>query len=213
MIGVIDAGHGGKDPGCIGRNTGVAEKDLSLDYCLEIEKEAKKRGHRLVLTRRKDIYLTLGERAEIANSVRGAEFFCSVHFDWNWSSQPRGTWGFYHNAVQYDYSTRQVVSETSSRWGKPLAEEVVNNVVRQAGTVNRGTQPRPMYVWENGEQVRREGQLYVLRHTVMPATLLEVCFLSNPDDERLALDDDFRRRVVAGVLAGIETWIKMKRGG
>lgn len=202
LIGVIDPGHGGGDPGCIGSNS--VEKALTLKYALELEQELASRGHLITLTRRRDEYLSLQKRAQIANTLsRKADFFVSLHFDWNQNPAVKGTWAFYHNAITYLQDGR--IKESPSRLGKSLADCIVQNVVRTAGTNNRGIAPRPMY--KNGKRV--EGQLYVLRHTLPWASLIEICFLSNPDDEANALKDDFRQKVVFGLANGIEEWGRM----
>jgi N-acetylmuramoyl-L-alanine amidase len=77
---VIDAGHGGKDVGATGQS-GIHEKDLTLQTALNIKKElAEKTGAKIVLTREQDEFLTLGERVEIAEK-NVADLFISIHFD------------------------------------------------------------------------------------------------------------------------------------
>ena len=139
LIGVIDPGHGGGDPGCIGSNS--VEKALTLKYALELEQELASRGHLITLTRRRDEYLSLQKRAQIANTLsRKADFFVSLHFDWNQNPAVKGSWAFYHNAITYLDGR---IKESPSRLGRPLAKCLVQNVVRAAGTDNRGIAPRP----------------------------------------------------------------------
>ncbi|CAH1222361.1 hypothetical protein PAECIP111891_05328 [Paenibacillus allorhizoplanae] len=77
---VIDAGHGGKDVGATGQ-TGIHEKDLTLQTALTIKQElAKKTGANIVLTREQDDFLSLEERVEIAEN-HAADLFISIHFD------------------------------------------------------------------------------------------------------------------------------------
>ena len=211
LVGVIDPGHGGKDPGC--RGTRAVEKELTLLYGLELAEELRTRGHRITLTRDDDRYLALAERTQITNKAcPKADFFVSVHFDWNFNPMARGTWSLYFNNVQYETSLTSrdrgyIVSQTPSRLGKPLADEITRYVTEKAGTSTRYNQGRPFYWWSTGEgRWMREAQLYVLRHTRPPAVICEVCFLSNPEDEAMALRDDFRRAVVVGMADGIEEW-------
>lgn len=207
LIGVIDPGHGGKDPGAIGAKLKIAEKDLTLAYALDLGKELISRGHSITLTRRKDEYLSLGSRTEIANNLRPwADFFVSIHFDANRNSAAQGTWAFYHNTISY--ADGRPIKETPSRLGQPLAGCLVKHVVESAGTRNRGTAPRPMYKFQDGEMGKIEGQLYVLRQSKPWASLIEIGFLSNPEDEANVVKDEFRQRVVQGMANGIETWAK-----
>ena len=211
LNGVGDAGHGGKDPGCKGKH--VAEKELTLLYALDLAEEMRNRGHRFTLTRDDDRYLPLAERTRIANTVSPqADFFVSIHFDWNSNPAARGTWCLYYNSVKYDTSLSHcdrdyIVGQTPSTLGKPLADTITRHVTGKAGAQPRYNQGRPYYWWSSavGRWIR-EGQLYVLRHTKPWAVVCEVCFLSNPEDEEMALRDDFRRAVVVGMADGIEEW-------
>ena len=202
LIGVLDPGHGGHDPGCIGTR-GTREKDLTLRYALDLETELIRRGHTITMTRRVDKYIALGDRCKLANNLhKHADFLVSIHFDQNKSSQPHGTWAFYHNSIVYLRSGG--ITETPSRLGQPLAGALVQHVTREAKTHNRMIAPRPMYA--DGERV--EGGLAVLRDSKPWASLIEVCFLSNPDDEARAVTDEFRARVVLGMANGIEEWAR-----
>ena len=211
LVGVIDPGHGGKDPGC--RGAQAVEKELTLLYGLEVAAELRARGHRITLTREDDRYLALAERTQITNAASPkADFFVSVHFDWNSNPAARGTWSLYFNNVQYETSLTSrdrgyIVSQTPSPLGKPLADAITRCVTGRSGTSARYNQGRPFYWWSTDEnRWMREGQLYVLRYTRPPAVICEVCFLSNPDDEAMALRDDFRRAVAVGIADGIEEW-------
>ena len=86
---VIDAGHGGHDPGTIGRN-GLMEKDLVLDVALRLEKMVRQElGAEVILTRGNDMFVPLEERTAIANS-RGADLFLSIHANASRNSRARG---------------------------------------------------------------------------------------------------------------------------
>ncbi|OHB61247.1 MAG: hypothetical protein A2Y12_06395 [Planctomycetes bacterium GWF2_42_9] len=86
---VIDAGHGGKDPGAISYH-GFYEKTVNLDVALEIAELLRNKGHRVVMTRDSDVFIELDDRAAIANQVR-ADCFISIHAD---SSAKSSTNGF-----------------------------------------------------------------------------------------------------------------------
>ena len=74
---VIDAGHGGKDPGRPNKS-GIKEKDIVLNIALDLGKKLKNSGNEVIYTRDKDIFLTLRQRAKIANDV-DADLFISIH--------------------------------------------------------------------------------------------------------------------------------------
>lgn len=201
---IIDPGHGGRDPGAKGwllpgRTFSPAEeKDLTLQYALDLEQELLARGHQVSLTRRTDQYVTLQERARLSQTIRlpPADCFISIHFDACQYPNVRGTSALYNN-----WGNR------SSRLGKPLAEILVEEVVKAANTMDRGVFPRPSYRQdEEGELVIAESQIYVLRHAKVWAALLEIGFLSNYEEEKLLVSSEFRSLVVKGIANGIEKW-------
>lgn len=200
---IIDPGHGGRDPGARGWQISgrtfppAKEKVLTLQYALDLEKELISRGHQVFLTRQTDKYVTLQERVDLTGKIRPlADCFVSLHFDACQYPTVRGTSALYNNW-----------GNQSSRLGKPLAEALVTEVVKAAGTKNRGIFPRPSYVLnEEGELVIAESQIYVLRHAKVWAALLEIGFLSNYEEEKMMVSPEFRRLAVIGIANGIEKW-------
>lgn len=200
---IVDPGHGGRDPGAKGwllpeRTFPPAlEKDLTLQYGLDLEKELLARGHQVLLTRRTDRYVTLQERVNLTRTSQPpADCFVSLHFDACRDPKVRGTSALYNNW-----------GNQSSRLGKPLAEILVTEVTKAAGTRNRGVFPRPSYKLNaQGQFVIAESQIYVLRHSKVWAALLEIGFLSNYEEEKLLVSPEFRCLVVAGIANAIEKW-------
>lgn len=93
---VIDAGHGGKDGGCV--HHGLVEKKLCLDVALRLEKHLKARGMRVVMTRRTDIFVSLEQRAIISNRQRNA-LFVSIHFNATRNQAISGMEVFYRSSA------------------------------------------------------------------------------------------------------------------
>jgi len=115
---VIDAGHGGTDPGSVWN--GVKEKDLTLDLALRMEKLLQEAGYQTVLTRRTDVYVELGRRAEIANQHPDA-VFVSLHFNAIMSPDITGVETYY-----------------LSEGGRKLAEVVHTQLMRKLNSKDRG---------------------------------------------------------------------------
>jgi N-acetylmuramoyl-L-alanine amidase len=115
---VIDAGHGGTDPGSVWN--GVREKDLTLDLALRMEKLLQAAGYRTVMTRRTDVYVELGRRAEIANQHPDA-VFVSLHFNAIASQDITGVETYY-----------------LSDGGRRLAEVVHTQLMRKLNSKDRG---------------------------------------------------------------------------
>lgn len=176
---VIDAGHGGKDPGAISVNK-YKEKDFTLAIALKIEALLKNDPNiNLVLTRSGDTYPTLQERTKLANSLN-ANLFVSIHANSvaaGSNNNPSGTETYY---------TRQESLQ--------FANIVHKYLVPATGLQDRGV---------------RQSSLHVTRETKMPAILLECGYLSNTKDEALLYSEDFQKRVAEAVVAGIKEYLAL----
>lgn len=184
---VIDPGHGGNDAGAIGP-TGVMEKNVTLKVALELKKLLEAEGAQVILTRENDRTVSekgakasdieeLGARCEVANK-NSADIFISIHADSFTRPEARGTTGYYY-------------SKSTSGRGQKLADCIRRNLVEQLGTPSRGTQPC---------------NFYVVKHTDMPATLIELGFISNKDEEKLLDSKEGVQKAAQGILDGIEDY-------
>ncbi len=169
----IDPGHGGKDPGAVGP-TGLTEKEVNLDIALRLRDKLTGAGYRVVMTRTTDVYRSLDERAQFANSSR-ANIFVSVHNNAFSLPTPNGTETYYST-----YSPAQ---------SKNLATDVHNAVLSQINTTNRGV---------------KTANFYVLKNTYMVSCLLEGVFISNPTEEAKLKDAGFRDKIATGIFNGIK---------
>ncbi len=115
---VIDAGHGGKDGGCV--HNGLTEKKLCLDLALRVERVLKAKGLRVVMTRRSDAFVSLDRRAEIANQQKKA-LFISLHFNGNRDKAISGMEVFYRSEV-----------------GKAVAAKILRSMDVNCKGMNRG---------------------------------------------------------------------------
>ena len=179
----IDPGHGGSDSGAIGP-TGVMEKNLTLRISLELEKLLKAEGATVYMTRTKDTevspkkaYATdveeLQARCDIANKHK-TDIFVSIHMDSFTNRTAKGTTGYYY--------------ARGSAQSRELADKIRANLVDQLGTQSRGTQTC---------------NFYVVRHTDMPATLIEVAFVSNPEEEKLLDSKEGVKKAAMAIADGI----------
>ena len=168
---VIDPGHGGWDPGAMAGSTN--EKDIVLDISLEIERLLVEKNIDYYMIRTEDIYVSLEDRASIANEKRG-RLFISIHNNSFTDSVQSGILTAYN-----PYSPN----------GKDMAK-IMQSKIKELGMKNRDIMPRP--------------NLYVLRHTEMPALLLEIGFMSNKKDLKLLTAGDFQKKCAKQVVSGIE---------
>ncbi len=172
---VVDAGHGGKDPGAMSpqrpNQPQLVEKHLTLDIAFRLKRLLEQAGYRVLMTRTDDTYIPLPERVAIANNAR-ADAFVSVHI--NSFPQPGGQWG-----TEVYYWTPQ---------SYPLAERIYRNLLSLLGRKGNGI---------------RQRQLYVVRHTFMPAVLVEPCYINHPEEEALLRTEEFRERIALAIFRGI----------
>ena len=120
----IDPGHGGYDDGSSGN--GLLEDELNLQIGLKLQKKLEARGIEVKMSRTTDKYLSLGERAEMANEY-GADIFVSNHINSFEQASANGIETYYHK-------------DKSSH--KPLSDDIQNNAIKQTGAVNRGVKNR-----------------------------------------------------------------------
>ena len=197
---VIDAGHGGKDPGAtIG---GVFEKDIVLDVALKAGEMVKKKfpDIKVVYTRDKDVFIPLDDRADIANKQK-ADLFISIHVN----SCPKNT---IYGAETYilgqhrsqenldvakmensvilledDYSTRYEGFDPNQAESYIMFEMIQNEFLEQSRLFADKVQKNIISLTERKDRGVRQAGFLVLRKTAMPSVLIELGFLSN-DNER-----------------------------
>lgn len=187
---VLDAGHGGSDPGAVGVN-GLYEKVVNLDVVLKLRDELVKRGYEVYLTRDRDTGLSLAERVEYTNSIM-PDLFVSVHANSHTSSSARGSMVLYYDKdyPQSDYPASDAMIALSPE-SKRLAQLVQAGMVREAGTVDKGLVPSAVYVARMGS---------------VPSILVETAFLSNAQDAALLADAGFQQKLALGIADGIVTY-------
>lgn len=179
----IDAGHGGNDSGAIGP-TGVTEKSVTLRVALALQKLLTSEGATVYMTRTTDTEVSpkgaaasdieeLQARCDVANR-HNSDIFISIHMDSFTNGAAKGTTGYYY--------------ALGSKKSRDLADKVRAGVIDQIGTPSRGTQ---------------SCNFYVVKHTDMPAKLVEVAFISNPTEEKLMNSEDGVQKAAQGIADGI----------
>lgn len=178
---VVDAGHGGHDPGA--RGFGLKEKDITLDIARRLTLLLQNAGARAVMTRTDDRYISVKGRPMMANSL-GADLFVSIHC--NSTGGPRkwsGSETYYH---------------FSSRVQKQFARVMQRQLVARLGLPDRGVR---------SDGVRFPGAGFgVLRHARMPAVLVEVGYVNHPADAAKLGDAGARQQAAEGIFRGIKAF-------
>ena len=219
---VVDPGHGGKDPGTSAH--GVREKDVNLSIGLLLEQELKARGYDVLMTRRKDVYLKLQERTDIANNA-GANLFVSVHVNALPSASRTSGFEIYIMALPTDkdalalakIENREYLEEKGTS-----AEEVDRRTemllrilgdMQQNNKISESTELAEVLFAagkQNGIPMRRVAQapFFVLRGAGMPAVLLETGFVTNATEAKLLAHQGYRQRIAQAMAAGIQNYLQ-----
>lgn len=205
---VLDAGHGGTDPGAIGNlmteeeleifhkakdseepiidtleaGTGKTyyEKTIALSVAKKVRDKLEEKGVNVIMTRTGDTYPTLDERPEIANK-RGAAMFLSIHLN----STVMPVTAAQGIEIYYSESNNEKGYGITS---KEMASIILKKASKSAGTTARGV---------------KSGNLLVTRKSVMPANLIEIGFMNNPDELLKLITDEYQEKIADGIAEGI----------
>lgn len=209
---MLDPGHGGHDPGCIGAS-GTYEKNVVLDIAKEVARQVgKSRGWQVELTRDDDRFIDLKERVRIAQSAK-ADLFISIHADSAPNKGARGMSAYTLSDKASDDFAAAIAQQENIAGGlgldvSNLDEKVAGILVDLAArhTVTAALHAKQSIIQGAGKQIRllenpmRSANFAVLKAPDIPSVLIETGFLSNPQDEKL-LRDAAARRNIAGILA------------
>lgn len=216
---VIDAGHGGKDPGCIGKG-GTQEKTIVLSVARKLKNKLDNAGYKTYLTRTGDTYLRLGERAEFAEK-KHADLFISLHANANPSRDMKG-FSIYtlsekasdeeaqkladsENAAdkidvsgfeKFSKDIRIALSSLQHHAVAELSEEYANGCAKAMNRASVEQQPGPAV---------RHAPFAVLRSTV-PGALIELGHLSNKKEEKLLKSDEHQNKLVAAIVKSVNAY-------
>jgi N-acetylmuramoyl-L-alanine amidase len=218
----IDAGHGGHDPGAIGKN-GTKEKHITLDIAKRLAALVRERlGCNIIMTRDKDVFIPLEQRPFIAKS-KNADLFVSIHVNATRKRTTRGIETYIQGlrasdrdamatAARENATTTKTLNELDDELSKilkglkmgsndedsiQLAHAVQTSLVEtvkpiQRHTVNLGV---------------KRAFFYVLINTGMPSILAEVGFISHPEEEKLLKKDSYRQAIAEALYQGVKKYV------
>jgi N-acetylmuramoyl-L-alanine amidase len=208
---VVDAGHGGRDPGAIGIG-GLREKDVTLKIARQLGKELEDEGIRVVYTRSDDRALTLEERTVIAESA-GGDLFVSVHANASKRRSVQGVETFYLDENYERHSLNLAARENGIPRGevnilqRTLAKLHMEEVSPHSHELARAVQSRVVTGLPSKERPQdlgvKKGPFYVLFLSNMPAVLVEVGFITNRTEARRLRDDDYIEAIAEQIAAGV----------
>ena len=187
----LDAGHGGYDPGA--SYFGISEKSLTLAIQSRVKAKLESEGYQVVTTRTSDTYVDLTNRSRAVNASE-SDIFVSIHINASGSSAAQGIETYYYqpyaeypsciNATYHANPTRLSMSDT-------LANAIQSSLINATGAQNQG--------------VKRQ-TFAVLRETTAPAVLLELGFLSNPQEAARLNTAAYQETLANAIVAGIKSY-------
>ena len=187
----LDAGHGGYDPGA--SYFGISEKSLTLAIQSRVKAKLEAEGYQVITTRTSDTYVDLTDRSRAANASE-SDIFVSIHINASGSSAAQGIETYYYqpyaeypsriNATYHANPTRLSMSDT-------LANAIQSSLINATGAQNQG--------------VKRQ-TFAVLRETTAPAVLLELGFLSNPQEAARLNTAAYQETLANAIVAGIKRY-------
>lgn len=216
---VIDPGHGGHDPGAIGPN-GLFEKDVVLDIALKLKKILIKDGtYEVFLTRETDIFVPLEERTAFANK-KNADLFISIHANASFRRQAKGVETYLLNWTDDEEAMRVAARENAISFKKmkemhkqmDIVQVITSDLLRQnkrdesvklANYIQRSIIDTLNNSYDLGV---KQALFYVLFGAKMPSVLVEVSFISNPEEEGLLSKESYRTQIADAIAKGINTY-------
>lgn len=211
---VVDAGHGGKDPGAIGVS-GLKEKDVVLDIARRVRKDLEAAGVEVLMTRDTEDFVTLNDRTMMA-SRPDVDLFVSIHANANKTRGANGIEVYYAGSLNADdkredqrlANERKICSLFNMRSDIPDLKGIVTDMLYSykrgfspglSDAVARGLS-RELPRQSRGSKPER---FFVLRNTLVPAVLVEVGFLTNPKEAGLLKDSSFRQRLADSITKSV----------
>lgn len=222
---LIDPGHGGKDPGAIGKalingkSVDLAEKDVVLKVAKDVFARLSKQypDKKIVLTRNRDTYPSLEERVELANSVKldahEAILYISIHAN---SAFNKSSSGFEVWYLTPDYR-RTVIDKTDTETSEILP--ILNSMMEEEFTTESILIAKSIMEELDvkiGKQSQNRGikeeAWFVVRNARMPSVLVELGFVSNPVEAKLLANDEYLQKCAGGIYNGISSFISNFEG-
>ncbi len=216
---VIDAGHGGSDPGAISVSSQVSEKQLTLALASELRDLLVKRGRvRVAMTRDDDRYLTLDERAAVARRLN-AGLFVSLHVDSAPNPLARGASVYSLSDVASDDEAAHLAASQNRGFAADLDQGSVRALLsdlamRDQMDASAGFATRLVGKSAGRFELRPEphrfAAFHVLKTAATPAVLFEAGYISNADDEVLLRDPEHRKAIVLALAQAIEADVAIR---
>ena len=215
---VVDAGHGGKDPGAIGPNK-VMEKDVTLAIARQLSRRLRDELHcEVIMTRSGDTYLPLQERTALANRV-DADLFISIHANASENRSAYGVETYYLNFSKNDQAVAVAARENGMSLKEVgnlelilfdlMANSKINESSRLAAEIQNALVDRLSRKYSKVKNLGvRPGPFHVLLGATMPSVLVETAFISNQREEKRLISPGYHRQAADAIIDGVRNYAK-----
>lgn len=199
---VLDPGHGGSDTGAIGARK-VYEKKVVLSISGKVKAHLEAKGVRVKLSRSSDTTLKLQQRCDYARKV-GADLFVSIHADGAADTSASGVETFVMTAPGYD---------SSNHYGQPGDKSPYpgNRFDASSAVLGFSIQSNLVKSSKRNDRGLRRARFFVLKNAPCPAALVECGFVTNPTEEALMIDVNYREAVARGISNGILGYLTLAK--
>ena len=217
---IIDPGHGGKDPGSIGYK-GTKEKDIVLDVSKRLARKIQKNLRvKTILTRDEDVFIRLQDRTKFANTNEG-DLFISIHVNSNESKKPYGfeTYllkpGRNQEAINVALRENSVIELEGNKFEKLTDEQLIQATIAQSGFVQYSEKFAALIQEEIDKRVQsrnrgvKQAGFYVLMGASMPNVLIELGYISNPNEEKKLNSSSYRDMLATSIYYAIVKYQKI----
>ena len=210
---VIDPGHGGKDPGALGKNISN-EKDIVLNISKKLRQVLIARGYTVLMTRDANRFIPLRERTKFA-TYHKADLFISIHANGSESSQAKGIETYYLDVNSTDKASEKIaarenansgysiqelesllkglIQESKSEDSRRLAEHVQQRLVQATGAIDRGV---------------KHARFVVLIGANVPSILIETGFVSNPTEGKKLTTPSYQHKLATAIAGGVDKFLE-----
>lgn len=178
---LVDAGHGGSDPGAVSQ--GVTEKSIVIKVAKLVEQKLKNAGASVIMSRAGDTYPSLKDRVALSKSTN-SELFVSIHVNATTSSKVTGTETFYN-----------LSSNDNGAESKVLATKIQSEIIKNADMNSRGI---------------KEGEFYVIKQMEIPSVLVELGFITNQQDLNKLVNDKYIEIYAQSIFNGIRDYYSIQ---
>lgn len=215
---ILDPGHGGTDPGCVDAN-GLKEKDFTLDIALKLKAILEAETDlTVVMTRQTDIFVPLETRTVVANQ-RKADLFVSIHVNAFRLKTRSGIETFFLN-FSPDPAVNELAAKENATTTKTMGEmeKIIKKIAQNsriiesremAGKIQAGLVAHLSKTYAGVKNLgAKGGPFWTLLGSEMPAVLVEVAHLTNPEEAKRLQSPAFRQNIARGIFEGIKSYIR-----